>query len=81
MPFDIETDNDTVQLTDGRELVADHIYINDVDLDELVAKVEHLQFSLNALHDKVDRILAVLSSQHKKQEWCPPIGLNFGRNY
>ena len=79
MPFDIETDNDTVQLTDERELVADHIYINDVDLDKLVEKVEHLQFSLNALHDKVDRILAVLSSQHK-QEWCPPIGRNFGRN-
>ena len=81
MPFDIETDNDTVQLTDGQELVADHIYINDVDLDKLVEKVEAMQFSLNALHNKVDLILATLSSQHKKQEWHPPINLNFGRDY
>lgn len=67
MPFDIETDNDTVQITDSQELVTDHLYINDVDLNKLVEKVEHLQFSLNALHNKVDRILAELNGQHEPE--------------
>jgi hypothetical protein len=74
MPYDIETDNDVIKMIDGQELVADHIYINDVDMNELVTKMEDMQFSLKALHNKVDQILATLNPQSEQQ--YPPTGQN-----
>ena len=63
MPYDIETDNDCIQLLDDAKLTVDHIYINDVDMDELVNHINKLEDKIDKLTNKVDNILSTVNNK------------------
>lgn len=64
MPYDIETDNDIIELIPGQELKADHIYINDVDIDTLTETVATLDKKVDAINHKLDRIIGALANDN-----------------
>lgn len=68
MPYDIETNKDVIELLPGQEIKADHIYINDVDIDTLTETVSTLDKKVDAINHKLDRIIEALASDKAIQE-------------
>lgn len=62
MPYDIETNKDVIELLPGQEIKADHIYINDVDIDTLTETVSMLDKKVDAINNKLDKIIETLTS-------------------
>lgn len=52
MPYDIETDNNIVELIPGQKIKADHIYINDVNTDTLTETISTLDRKVDAINQK-----------------------------
>ena len=61
MPYDMETDDDVIELIPGQEIKADHIYINDVDIDALVETITVLDRKVDAINRKLDKIIDSLA--------------------
>lgn len=68
MPYDIETNKDVIELLPGQEIKADHIYINDVDIDTLTETVSMLDKKVDAINNKLDKIIEALASDKAIQE-------------
>lgn len=75
MPYDMETDNEVVQLIDTNAITADHIYINDVDMANLENTVKQLSSDttamskrLTAVETKIDLIYQYVKWLHENQE-------------
>ena len=64
MPYDIETDNNVIELMPGQKIKADHIYINDVDIDTLTETVAMLDKKVNAINHKLDKIIGALANDN-----------------
>ena len=64
MPYDIETDNNVIELIPGQKIKADHIYINDVDIDTLTETVAMLDKKVNAINHKLDKIIGALANDN-----------------
>lgn len=64
MPYDIETDNNVIELIPGQKIKADHIYINDVDIDTLTETVAMLDKKVNAINHKLDKIIGALTNDN-----------------
>lgn len=62
MPYDIETDNNIVELLPDQKLLCNHIYINDVDLTELQADVEVLHKKIDIINSKIDLLMTILTN-------------------
>lgn len=64
MQLDMETDDDVIELIPGQKIKADHIYINDVDIDTLTETVNR----------KLDKIIEALADDNAIQE-DEPLGI------
>ena len=64
MPYDMETDNNIIELMTGQEIKADHIYINDVDIDTLTETVSILDKKVDAINRKLDKIIEALANDN-----------------
>lgn len=64
MPYDIETNNNIVELLPGQKIKADHIYINDVDIDTLTETVAILNKKVDAINHKLDTIIGTLANDN-----------------
>ena len=64
MPYDIETDNNIVELIPGQKIKADHIYINDVNIDTLTETISTLDRKVDAINHKLDKIIGALANDN-----------------
>ena len=64
MPYDIETDHTLVELIPGQKIKADHIYINDVNIDTLTETISTLDRKVDAINHKLDTIIGALANDN-----------------
>lgn len=63
MPYDIETDNNVVELLPEQQLSANHIHINGVDLTNLEISNELAHKKLDIINSKLDLLMEMLTSE------------------
>lgn len=83
MPYDMETGDDVIELIPGQEIKADHIYINDVDIDALVETITVLDRKVDAINRKLDKIIdsladdnAIVCSKDSTGHWNCHVNMN-----
>lgn len=62
MPYDMETNRDIIEILPGQELKVDHIYVNDIDMDALAETVSMIDKKVDAINNKLDKIIETLAS-------------------